>query len=525
MLRLASWCAILLAFWAQNGRDVNLFNLGAAPSPFSSNVQKPSVFSSSLPQQGWLGNQPGMFGKVPLPVTDAYGNKYNNAQEAMRGVGAINARAGNMGIGGAFNLMGGNTGTPTGANNVNSAKLPLPTVGAPTATGTTKKPATTATKATTGTTGTTGNDLSAIFSKIDPNDPRSMALGIAAMLQSKSDEANNANLGRYNQGLELIRQGQGDQVGSLQGNFNDMLNAVQQRSNADYQREDLRRQAELGRAQQQMVGAGLNNSTVLPTLQGGVEDASALRQREISDQRLQQLLGLKTHYSDVLNNILGGNRAEALSWIGNRTDTQPNADMWMNLLSKLGATGTTANQQAQLPQYPQYQTPSIPYGGGGGGGNGAYRDRSLEQRFWNGVNQARQGAGPIDYGSYTPPGQSEAIRKQAQAANEEARRRAAARAGGTSSGSSSVPTTWNAGDWSNAGSWNQTPDATFGVATGNWEEWPGQKPTEPAAKLVGNQLWDASVAPSPAAPSGDAFGGQPSPVSYWSSDPFADEYA
>lgn len=118
---------------------------------------------------------------------------------------------------------------------------------------------------------------------------------VGNQFQKYYDEANAANEGRYQQLLGLSGQ----------------------LSDAGMQREQKREAQMMGRVDQHAVSAGLGNTTVLPTLERGVADDSALRQEEIADQGLKTTMGI----------------------IERRTDQAPDLGLLASLASRPGATG------------------------------------------------------------------------------------------------------------------------------------------------------------------------------------------
>lgn len=114
-------------------------------------------------------------------------------------------------------------------------------------------------------------------------------------LQGLVDSTNQANEGRYNQLLGLS--------GKL--------------SDAQMQREKQRQDWQLGRVDQQAITSGLAGTTILPNLERGVVDDSALRQNEVSDQGIRSQMGI----------------------IQGRTDAPPNLGLYAGLLSQAGAGG------------------------------------------------------------------------------------------------------------------------------------------------------------------------------------------
>lgn len=100
---------------------------------------------------------------------------------------------------------------------------------------------------------------------------------IADQLQKYTDETNQANNDRYNQ----------------------LLGMAGQLSDAGMQREQRREDAGMGRVAQQSISAGLGNTTILPTLQRGIQDDSALRQEQVADQGLRTKMGIVERRTDL----------------------------------------------------------------------------------------------------------------------------------------------------------------------------------------------------------------------------------
>lgn len=149
---------------------------------------------------------------------------------------------------------------------------------------------------------------------------------VGASLQSSLNSANAANEKRYQQLLTLSGQ----------------------LSDSELTREYQNRDSELGRVDQDMISAGLGNSTVLPNLEKGVYDQSALRQQEVADQ------GIKT----------------AMGIIERRTDAGPDYNALAQMAARPGATGSSYGFPLGGGGYSALPTSGAGYGGGGAAGAG-----------------------------------------------------------------------------------------------------------------------------------------------------------
>lgn len=158
-------------------------------------------------------------------------------------------------------------------------------------------------------------------------------------------------------GLGGVGQGQvGQQLSQYQNQanqsnanrYNQLLQMAGQLSNAGMAREQQRQNFELGRVDQHAISSGLGNTTVLPSLERGAIDQSAIRQQEIGDQ------GLKT----------------AMGIVERRTDQQPDYGLLAQLAGRPGASGGGGGSFG------------FPSGGGiGGGGGGGGHQNSLGSIF------------------------------------------------------------------------------------------------------------------------------------------------
>lgn len=130
-------------------------------------------------------------------------------------------------------------------------------------------------------------------------------------------------------GMHAMGSAFGGSVGAgLQGAYNSANGANQQRydqllglsgqlSDAQMTREGQRKNMELGRVNQEMVSSGLAGTTIMPNLERGVVDDSALRENEISDAGTRSKMGI----------------------IERRTDQGPDAGLVAGLASRPGAAG------------------------------------------------------------------------------------------------------------------------------------------------------------------------------------------
>lgn len=121
---------------------------------------------------------------------------------------------------------------------------------------------------------------------------------VGTSIQQAMDTANNANNTRYNQLLQMSGQ----------------------LSDSAMQNEQKALSNNLGRVDQNAIAAGIGNSTVLPSMERGVQDDSLIRQSQINDQGLRSAMGI----------------------VERRTDQAPNYNLLAALASRPGAVGGAA---------------------------------------------------------------------------------------------------------------------------------------------------------------------------------------
>jgi hypothetical protein len=209
-----------------------------------------------------------------------------------------------------------------------------------------------------------GSQPQAPIQQAQPAGSQLTGSSIGDQLQKYTDQANQANEGRYQQ----------------------LLGMAGQLSDAGMQREQRREQAGMGRVAQQSISAGLGNTTILPTLQRGVQDDSALRQESVADQGLKTQMGI----------------------VERRTDLPPDYALLASLAARPGATGS----------FPQ-NLPTGPVGSFGGGAiAGAPRRGTRGQdALQNALAPSRGGAGGGGDQGPVPPAWQQAANDAANIAN------------------------------------------------------------------------------------------------------------
>lgn len=171
------------------------------------------------------------------------------------------------------------------------------------------------------------------------------------------EEARQANLQRYEEGLELLGQ-----MGE------------QRREDIGQEFTGLR-----SRTRQELVSRGLTGTTVLPTLQTGISEAEQDTLGRLEEQLLQQ----------------------RLNWVEARTDTYPDVRPYLQLLTGYGRYGEGT------PSAPNYRVPPAGVGGGLLGNLDAYvqqllgqtKNRSTQQQAFNYANPF----GPAPSFNYSNP--------------------------------------------------------------------------------------------------------------------------
>lgn len=172
---------------------------------------------------------------------------------------------------------------------------------------------------------------------------------IQKQLQAQQDAANRANEQRYQQLLSGNATAKQELLNTLSGNYNDQLAGATAGLDEQLTREGKRLNYERGSVDQNAMSRGLQNTTIKDSLNRGVVDASALRERELQDAATQRKLALQQAYSDKQLGIIGQLYGDRSNIIQGRTDQGPDMAQWMNLLSQAGAGGGTS--YTGRPQY------------------------------------------------------------------------------------------------------------------------------------------------------------------------------
>ncbi len=140
--------------------------------------------------------------------------------------------------------------------------------------------------------------------------------------QTAYDEARQANIERYEEGLALLDQVGAERRGEIERRFTGLQT----------------------QAQQDLVGRGLRGTTVAPTMQAGIE----------------------RHQQDALT-MLGSQLAQQrLAWVGDRMDLYPELHPYLNLMQMYGEYGAGPSPVRTGGVTP-YRPPAPPAGLGGVG--------------------------------------------------------------------------------------------------------------------------------------------------------------
>lgn len=167
-------------------------------------------------------------------------------------------------------------------------------------------------------------------------------------LQTDQNAANQANTGRYNQGLENLIQG----YNSGGQTYNQALASSQQYGQTAQNNLNLQYQKNLGSQTQSAVSRGLANTTIadtmkdLPTRQ--YNDATLQNNEQIANRQTQLLT------QQAQNQQQGANQIS--QYIASKNDVAPNASMYTDLAK-------------QAASNPGHQNVSIPGSMGSGGGS------------------------------------------------------------------------------------------------------------------------------------------------------------
>lgn len=221
--------------------------------------------------------------------------------------------------------------------------------------------------------------------------------GIMYRVQKAMDEANAANLERYEKGLgelesaresmrgyyggaeEAIRNLYGDArttTGGLYGEARDLLRNI-----GSSAMEDINRQAiqDWGAGEQDLISRGLGNTTIRESVRRGVSEDRARRARAVDEMRMTQLGGLaerqagamgglEERYAGALSNLFGQRAGGELAATGSiadfiegRYDTGPDLSQYAQWMAAM--QGTSPGQQVAPGGTATQETKGISMGG------------------------------------------------------------------------------------------------------------------------------------------------------------------
>ncbi len=185
--------------------------------------------------------------------------------------------------------------------------------------------------------------------------------GIGANLQADLDRANAANEARYQEALGLNQSGGAAQQANLKQGYSDLyaygdankaeqMGLVSQIGGAARVREQQATARQLGSSSQSLTGRGLGNSTVVDSVNRGIADDSALRNRELDEADAGRKLGVSQHngdqgfnarqrYADSSTGLMGDLQSQRLGIIGSKVDQGPNIGAYQQALGQQGAFG------------------------------------------------------------------------------------------------------------------------------------------------------------------------------------------
>ncbi len=207
------------------------------------------------------------------------------------------------------------------------------------------------------------------------------------------EEANNANLERYGEGKGILQQSKRDVLGTINGGYDALLKRQQEiagglrdkfntqsgeilglvgqdSTGAAMERERRHRENQLGRTSQSAINRGITNTTVVDSLNRGIEDDSRLREEEIQNAQrdrevsvrqnlLAQMLPTEFRLNEaetgMMQNRIGQTvpamqqaDRDLVGFIERRQDEGPNMALYSQLLAQEGANRNALAQiQAQ----------------------------------------------------------------------------------------------------------------------------------------------------------------------------------
>lgn len=203
-----------------------------------------------------------------------------------------------------------------------------------------------------------------------PN-PSSGITGIIGGLQTSQNQANKANALRYNQGLGTIQQGANQANTYGQAGQNSIQQAIGNTSaigQSELQQEQLQRQQGLGGAMQSAVSRGLGNTTILNSLQSGVNRNADLAdvaiQGNIQQQKNQLYQAAAGQYNQQAGFAQGGGNSIA-QFIQGANQQGPDLSQYIPLVQQAAA----AQQQPQKRTATTFSPQLIAALGGGAAGS------------------------------------------------------------------------------------------------------------------------------------------------------------
>lgn len=203
-----------------------------------------------------------------------------------------------------------------------------------------------------------------------------MAVDISAIMKQLTDaqtQANTANEARYSQGLSTLQTG----LGTARGLFSQARSALQNVGQSAASDINLGAKRSLASGKQNLISAGLGNTTITGSLQRGVE-ADRRRAMTQSEESLAQLQsGLATQEAGAELGAAGS----LASFMASRNDVGPDLGLYANLLQQASSSPTgepvTVRTLGPLAQAGLSATGQpFKYTGGGGGGSGSFSQSS-----------------------------------------------------------------------------------------------------------------------------------------------------
>lgn len=165
------------------------------------------------------------------------------------------------------------------------------------------------------------------YTQVHPNPGPNVGPALNNYLQSMNSaykDAKTANEQRYNQINGMYGQ---DQT-QLNSNYANMLGLVKGNDTFQKAQNDEQTQNNMGAMSQRMVSMGLGNSTVLPTMQQGVQREGALRGMAIDNANVNQQLGVLGQQSGAIQQ----SRQNQENFMERRQDPYPNTSSYLEAI-------------------------------------------------------------------------------------------------------------------------------------------------------------------------------------------------